>query len=159
MVFFQNNFFQFYLFTNNNEIKDFYIEQLKTPCLSENAYYIESNNEAIIIDPLRNPNPYIELTKKRNSSIKYIFETHFHADFVSGHFNLSKISGAKIIFGPKANSDNLEFLSSENNQEFILGNIKIRVIHTPGHTPESSCYLLIDSKGNYIKRFNYIVSY
>jgi hydroxyacylglutathione hydrolase len=123
-----------------------YIEQLYTNCLAEAAYYIESEGEAAIIDPLRETEPYIELAKKRGASIKYVFETHFHADFVSGHIDLSKKVNAPIIYGPKANT-NYNVINATDGQEFKLGKVKFRVLHTPGHTPESSCFLLLDENG------------
>ena len=119
------------------------IEQIYTGCLAQGAYYITSNGEAAIIDPLREIQPYLDRLKRDNVKLKYIFETHFHADFVSGHLDLSKETGAKIVYGPKASPD-FEFISAYDNQEFILGDIKIKVLHTPGHTIESSCFLLID---------------
>src|SRR5688572_27371998 len=123
-----------------------YIEQLYTNCLAEAAYYIESEGEVAIIDPLRETEPYIELAKKRNATIKYVFETHFHADFVSGHIDLSRKVNAPIIYGPKANT-NYDVINATDGQEFKLGKVKFRVLHTPGHTPESSCYLLLDENG------------
>jgi hydroxyacylglutathione hydrolase len=123
-----------------------YIEQLYTNCLAEAAYYVESEGEAAIIDPLRETEPYIELAKKRGAAIKYVFETHFHADFVSGHIDLSKKVSAPIVYGPKANT-NYDVINATDGQEFNLGKIKFRVLHTPGHTPESSCFLLFDEKG------------
>jgi len=122
------------------------VEQIYTGCLSQGAYYIESNNEVAIIDPLREVSQYINKAKTTNSKIKYIFETHFHADFVSGHLTLSKESGAKIIYGPTANTD-FESIIAEDGQVFNLGNITIEAIHTPGHTLESTCYLLRDENG------------
>ncbi len=119
------------------------IEQIYTGCLAHAAYYIESGSEAAIIDPLREVQPYIDRAKKDNAKIKYIFETHFHADFVSGHLDLQKKTGAKIVFGPTANPD-YKALIAEDNQIFSIGNYKIKVIHTPGHTMESTTYLLID---------------
>lgn len=124
-----------------------YIEQLYTNCLAEAAYYIESEHEAAIIDPLRETEPYIELAQKRGSKIKYVFETHFHADFVSGHIDLAKKVNAPIIYGPDANTE-YEVYNAKDGEEFSLGKVKIRVLHTPGHTPESSCFLLIDETGN-----------
>jgi glyoxylase-like metal-dependent hydrolase (beta-lactamase superfamily II)/rhodanese-related sulfurtransferase len=124
-----------------------YIEQLYTNCLAEAAYYIESDHEAAIIDPLRETEPYIELAKKRGSKIKYVFETHFHADFVSGHIDLAKKVQAPIIYGPDANTE-YEVYNARDGEEFNLGKVKIRVLHTPGHTPESSCFLLIDEDDN-----------
>jgi glyoxylase-like metal-dependent hydrolase (beta-lactamase superfamily II)/rhodanese-related sulfurtransferase len=111
--------------------------------LAEAAYYIESEGEAAIIDPIRETEPYIALAKKRNASIKYIFETHFHADFVSGHIDLAKKVNAPIIYGPKANPD-YEVHRAVDGEEFMLGKISLKVLHTPGHTPESSCFLLLD---------------
>ena len=120
-----------------------YIKQLYTNCLSEAAYYIESNGEAAIIDPLRDIQEYIALAKERNSAIKYIFETHFHADFVSGHIDLSNETGAPIIYGPGAITK-FTIHSAADLEVFKLGSISIQVLHTPGHTLESSCYLLKD---------------
>ncbi|MGZ4058756.1 MAG: MBL fold metallo-hydrolase [Bacteroidia bacterium] len=120
-----------------------YIEQLYTGCLAEAAYYIESDGEAAIIDPLRETSPYTELAKKRNAKIKYVFETHFHADFVSGHIDLAKKTGAEIIFGPTAETG-FDSLIAKDNEIFKIGKIKLKVLHTPGHTMESSCFLLID---------------
>jgi len=124
-----------------------YIEQLYTNCLAEAAYYIESEGEAAIIDPLRETEPYINLAKKRGSVIKYVFETHFHADFVSGHIDLARKVNAPIIYGPMANTK-YEVINATDGQEFKLGKITFRVLHTPGHTPESSCFLLLDEKRN-----------
>ncbi len=123
-----------------------YIEQLYTSCLAEAAYYIESDGEAAIIDPLRETEPYLALAHKRNAKIKYVFETHFHADFVSGHVDLAKKAGATIIYGPKAETG-YDSLIAKDNQVFSIGKIKLKVLHTPGHTMESSCYLLIDENG------------
>ena len=120
-----------------------FIKQLYTGCLSEAAYYIESEGEAAIIDPLRDTDEYIRLAKERNAGIKYIFETHFHADFVSGHIDLGKKTGAPIIYGPGAKT-NYEVYNSKDNEIFKLGKVSIQVLHTPGHTLESSCYLLRD---------------
>ncbi len=122
-----------------------YIQQLYTPCLSEAAYYIESDGEAAIIDPLRDIDVYVQLAKSRNATIKYIFETHFHADFVSGHLDLSKETGAPIIFGPGANT-HFKVHQAYEGETFLLGKISLEVLHTPGHTIESSCYLLKDEK-------------
>ena len=122
------------------------VEQIYTGCLAQGAYYIESNGEVAIIDPLRETEPYIERARKDNAKIKYVFETHFHADFVSGHLDLAKKTGAKIIFGPTAETA-FEIHQSKDGEEFALGEVKIRVLHTPGHTPESSCYLLLDKDG------------
>ena len=123
-----------------------HIQQIYTPCLSEAAYYIESNGEAAIIDPLRDIDTYLELAKTNNSKIKYIFETHFHADFVSGHVTLAKKTGAPIVFGPNANPSFKAQIAADG-EVFKLGKITITVLHTPGHTMESSCYLLKDEKG------------
>jgi glyoxylase-like metal-dependent hydrolase (beta-lactamase superfamily II)/rhodanese-related sulfurtransferase len=123
-----------------------YIEQLYTNCLAEAAYYIESEGQAAIIDPLRETEPYIELAKKRNAKIKYVFETHFHADFVSGHLDLAREVNATIVYGPQANTD-YKVYNAKDGEEFAIGKIKLRVLHTPGHTPESSCYLLLDENG------------
>ena len=120
-----------------------YIEQLYTNCLAEAAYYIESDGEAAIIDPLRETEPYIELANKRNAKIKYVFETHFHADFVSGHIDLSRKVNAPIIYGPNATTQ-YKVVNAKDGEEFALGKLTIRVLHTPGHTPESSCFLLMD---------------
>ncbi len=122
------------------------IEQIYTGCLAQGAYYITSNGEAAIIDPLRETQPYIERLEKDGVKLKYIFETHFHADFVSGHLDLSKKTGAAIVYGPSATPE-FEFISAKDNQIFEIGNIKIKVLHTPGHTMESTTYLLIDDDG------------
>ena len=129
------------------------IEQIYTGCLSQGAYYIESNGEAAIIDPLREVDQYILKAKKNKASIKYIFETHFHADFVSGHLTLSKKTNAPIIYGPNANTS-FESINAKDGQRFNLGEISIEVLHTPGHTMESSCYLLRDKKNNQIALFS-----
>lgn len=120
-----------------------FVKQFYTTCLSEAAYYIESEGEVAIIDPLRDTEEYIKLAKENNAGIKYIFETHFHADFVSGHIDLSKQTGAPIIYGPGAVT-NYEVHNAKDNEIFKLGKITIQVLHTPGHTLESSCYLLRD---------------
>lgn len=122
------------------------VEQIYTGCLAQGAYYIESNGEAAIIDPLREVAPYIEKADKDNASIKYVFETHFHADFVSGHIDLSQKTGAPIIYGPMAKPE-FDAIIAGDNQEFKLGDATIKVLHTPGHTMESTCYLLIDKDG------------
>jgi len=122
------------------------IEQIYTGCLSQGAYYIESNGEAAIIDPLRDVDQYIEIAKKNNARIKYVFETHFHADFVSGHVTLSENTGASIIYGPNART-NFHSHIAKDGEVFKLGDIKITLIHTPGHTMESSCFLLTDKEG------------
>ncbi len=122
------------------------IEQIYTGCLAQGAYYIESEGEVAIIDPLREVAPYVEKAKKNNAVIKYIFETHFHADFVSGHVTLSKETGAPIIYGPNATTS-FEALSAKDGQVFKLGKVTITVLHTPGHTMESSVFLLKDENG------------
>jgi glyoxylase-like metal-dependent hydrolase (beta-lactamase superfamily II)/rhodanese-related sulfurtransferase len=123
-----------------------YIKQLYTNCLSEAAYYVESEGEAVVIDPLRDIEEYIHLAESRKATIKYIFETHFHADFVSGHIDLSKASGAPIVFGP-ATETNFPVHVAKDGEVFKLGKISIEVLHTPGHTLESTCYLLKDENG------------
>ncbi len=122
------------------------IEQIYTGCLAQGAYYITSNGEAAIIDPLRETQPYMDRLEKDGVKLKYIFETHFHADFVSGHLDLSKKTGASIVYGPNA-APEFEFISAKDNQIFEIGDIKIKVLHTPGHTMESTTYLLIDADG------------
>jgi hydroxyacylglutathione hydrolase len=124
-----------------------YIQQLYTNCLSEAAYYIESNGEAAIIDPLRDIDAYLQLAKERKATIKYIFETHFHADFVSGHIDLAKQTGAPIIYGPGATT-NYVITNAKHLQEFALGKLTIQALHTPGHTLESTCFLLRDENKN-----------
>lgn len=122
------------------------IEQIYTGCIAQAAYYLESNGEAAIFDPLREVQPYIEKANKDNAKIKYIFETHFHADFVSGHLDLAKKTGGKIVYGPTAKPE-FEAIIATDNQEFKVGNYTIKALHTPGHTLESTCYLLIDENG------------
>ncbi len=122
------------------------IEQIYTGCLAQGAYYIESEGEAAIIDPLRETSPYLDRAQRDGSSIKYIFETHFHADFVSGHIDLANKSGAQIVFGPNAKTD-FEKIEAIDGQMFKLGKLLIKVLHTPGHTMESTCYLLFDENG------------
>ena len=122
------------------------IEQIYTGCIAQAAYYLESNGEAAIFDPLREVQPYLDRAQKDNAQIKYIFETHFHADFVSGHLDLAKKSGGKIVYGPTANPE-FEAIIAVDNQEFKVGNYTVKAIHTPGHTLESTCYLLIDENG------------
>ena len=133
---------------NTNQILTFTmkIEQIYTGCLAQGAYYIESNGEAAIIDPLRETEPYLKKAKDNNATIKYIFETHFHADFVSGHLDLAKKTGARIVYGPNAETE-YEKYEARDGEEFKLGDITIRVLHTPGHTPESTTFLLLDEKG------------
>jgi hydroxyacylglutathione hydrolase len=123
-----------------------FIKQLYTGCLSEAAYYIESNGEAAIIDPLRDIDAYLELAKENKATIKYIFETHFHADFVSGHLDLSKATAAPIVYGPNTET-NFPIHKAIDGEVFKIGKITIEVLHTPGHTIESSCYLLKDENG------------
>jgi glyoxylase-like metal-dependent hydrolase (beta-lactamase superfamily II)/rhodanese-related sulfurtransferase len=122
------------------------VEQIYTGCLAQGAYYIVSENEAAIIDPLREVKPYLDRLEKDNVTLKYIFETHFHADFVSGHLDLSKKTGAPIIYGPTANPE-FEAIIAEDHQIFEIGKVKIKVLHTPGHTMESTTYLLVDENG------------
>lgn len=122
------------------------IEQIYTGCLAHAAYYIENNGEAAVFDPLREVHPYIDRAKEDNATIKYVFETHFHADFVSGHLDLSKKTGAEIVFGPSA-KPGYPTTIAEDGQVFEIGEYKIKVIHTPGHTMESTTYLLIDDQG------------
>ena len=124
-----------------------YIQQLYTNCLSEAAYYIESDGHAAIIDPMRDIEQYIHLAAERNAAIQYIFETHFHADFVSGHLDLSKATAAPIIYGPGTTAS-FDIHVAKDQEIFDLGKVKIKVLHTPGHTLESSCYLLMDEEGN-----------
>jgi len=123
------------------------IEQIYTGCLAQGAYYIESKGEAAIIDPLREVGPYIKRARQDRAEIKYIFETHFHADFVSGHLTLARKTGAPIVFGPLANP-NFDAIIAKDGQEFKVGDVTIVTLHTPGHTMESTTYLLRDEKGN-----------
>ena len=122
------------------------IEQIYTGCLAQGAYYIESEGEVAIIDPLREVAPYVKKAKEAGADIKYVFETHFHADFVSGHVTLARETGAPIIYGPLANPQ-FDAIIAEDGQEFKLGKLTMKVLHTPGHTMESTTYLLIDEKG------------
>ncbi|MDP1817367.1 MAG: MBL fold metallo-hydrolase [Leadbetterella sp.] len=122
------------------------LEQIYTGCLAHAAYYLESNGEAAIFDPLREVDPYIALAKKDNAKIKYVFETHFHADFVSGHLDMAKKTGATIVYGPTAKPA-FEATIAKDGQIFQIGNIKVKAIHTPGHTMESTTYLVIDETG------------
>lgn len=122
------------------------VEQIYTGCLAHGAYYIASNGEAAIVDPLREVQPYIDQAEKDGNKIKYIFETHFHADFVSGHLDLSKKTGASIVYGPTA-KPNFDAVVADDHQDFKVGDVTIRVLHTPGHTLESSTFLLIDENG------------
>ncbi len=123
-----------------------FIKQLYTGCISEAAYYIESNGVAAVIDPLRDIEAYVDLAKERNASIQYIFETHFHADFVSGHLDLAAATGATIVYGPNTVT-NYPVHVAKDLDIFVLGKLQIQVLHTPGHTLESSCYLLKDEAG------------
>ncbi|HPG07882.1 MAG: MBL fold metallo-hydrolase [Saprospiraceae bacterium] len=122
------------------------VEQIYTGCLAQGAYYIESDGEAAIVDPLRETEPYIQKAKADGATIKYIFETHFHADFVSGHLDLAKKTGAQIVYGPQADTA-YEKHTAKDGEEFPLGKVRIRVLHTPGHTPESTTFLLLDENG------------
>lgn len=122
------------------------IEQIYTGCLAQGAYYIESNGEAAIIDPLREVRPYLKRAEKSGAKIRYVLETHFHADFVSGHLDLAKESGAKIVYGPNAKPD-FDFYAAEDGEVLQLGGAKIKVLHTPGHTMESNCFLVSDEQG------------
>jgi glyoxylase-like metal-dependent hydrolase (beta-lactamase superfamily II)/rhodanese-related sulfurtransferase len=123
------------------------IEQIYTGCLAQGAYYIESNGEAAVIDPLRETAPYLQRAARSGATIKYILETHFHADFVSGHLDLSRKTGAAIVYGPDAQAG-FSFMATRDEEELSLGHCSIRVLHTPGHTMESTCYLLKDEKGH-----------
>ncbi|HBN6701676.1 TPA: MBL fold metallo-hydrolase [Elizabethkingia anophelis] len=122
------------------------VEQIYTGCLAQGAYYIVSQGESVIIDPLREVRPYLDKLQQDNAKLKYILETHFHADFVSGHVDLSDKTGASIVYGPTAKPE-FEAIIAKDEEIFEIGDIKIKVLHTPGHTMESSCYLLIDEKG------------
>ncbi|WP_205503401.1 MBL fold metallo-hydrolase [Rufibacter psychrotolerans] len=122
------------------------IEQIYTGCLAQGAYYLESNGEAAIIDPLREVKPYLEKAASRGATIKYVLETHFHADFVSGHVDLAKASGAQIVFGPNAHTQYAAY-NAQDGEELTLGDVTIKVLHTPGHTLESTTYLLRDEAG------------
>jgi hydroxyacylglutathione hydrolase len=123
------------------------IQQLYTKCLAQGAYYIESNGIAAVIDPLRDITEYLTLAEKNNAQIKYIFETHFHADFVSGHLELQKATGATIVYGPTAQT-HFESHVAQDNETFSIGKLSIKTLHTPGHTLESTCWLLLDEQGN-----------
>lgn len=129
------------------------IEQIYTGCLAQGAYYIESNGEAVVIDPLREVEPYLQKAQKAGAKIKYVFETHFHADFVSGHIDLSKQAGAPIVYGPNANPA-FDAIIAKDGQEFKVGNVTFQVFHTPGHTMESTCYLLKDATGKDVALFS-----
>ena len=129
------------------------IEQIYTGCLAQGAYYIESDGEAVVIDPLREVEPYLQKAERNGAKIKYVFETHFHADFVSGHVDLSKQAGAPIVYGPNANPS-FEAIIAKDGQEFKLGKVTFKVLHTPGHTMESTCFLLRDEAGNDVALFS-----
>ena len=129
------------------------VEQIYTGCLAQGAYYIESDGEAAVIDPLREVLPYIQKAERNNAKIKYVFETHFHADFVSGHIDLSQKTGAPIVYGPTAKPA-FDAIVAEDGQEYRIGKISIKVLHTPGHTMESTCYLLKDEAGKEVGLFS-----
>lgn len=129
------------------------VEQIYTGCLAQGAYYIESNGEAAVIDPLREISSYVEKAKKDHATIKYVLETHFHADFVSGHVDLAKATGAKIVFGPTA-SPAFDAYIAKDGEELKIGELTIKVLHTPGHTMESTCYLLKDKSGKDLALFS-----
>lgn len=122
-----------------------YIRQIYTNCLAQAAYYIESEGEVMIVDPLREPEPYLELAARRNAKIKYVFETHFHADFVSGHLDIARLTDAVIVYGPDAKPNYKAFIA-QDKERIKLGKIELEVLHTPGHTIESSCLLLWDEE-------------
>ncbi|MFT6941246.1 MAG: hydroxyacylglutathione hydrolase, partial [Cyclobacteriaceae bacterium] len=122
------------------------VEQIYTGCLAEAAYYIESDGEVAIVDPLRETKPYLEKASSHNARIKYVLETHFHADFVSGHIDLARQGGAEIVFGPTATPDYPAYIATDE-EELSLGKVTIRVLHTPGHTMESTSFLLLDEAG------------
>ena len=129
------------------------VEQIYTGCLAQGAYYIESDGEAAIIDPLREVEPYIQKAARNNAKIRYVLETHFHADFVSGHLDLSEKTGAPIVYGPNA-TPAFKFYAAKDGEELQLGKVTIKVIHTPGHTMESTCYLLKDESGKEVALFS-----
>lgn len=129
------------------------VEQIYTGCLAEAAYYIESNGEAAIIDPLRESGPYLERAERDGAKIKYVFETHFHADFVSGHIDLAKKTGAEIVYGPTEMETGFDKIVAKDGQVFKVGDVTLKVLHTPGHTMESSCYLLRDEDGREVGIF------
>jgi len=129
------------------------VEQIYTGCLAQGAYYIESNGEAVVIDPLREVEPYIKKAERNGAKIKYVLETHFHADFVSGHLDLSKKTGASIVYGPNA-APKFDAHIAKDGEELKVGNVTLKVLHTPGHTMESTCYLLKDEKGKDIGLFS-----
>ena len=129
------------------------VEQIYTGCLAQGAYYVESEGEAVIIDPLREVDPYIERAKKNEAKIKYVFETHFHADFVSGHLDLQKKTGATIVYGPTANPE-FKAHVAKDGEIFKVGRVSFKVLHTPGHTMESTCFLLMDETGKEVGLFS-----
>ncbi|MBP8243555.1 MAG: MBL fold metallo-hydrolase [Chitinophagaceae bacterium] len=129
------------------------VEQIYTGCLAQGAYYIESKGEAVVIDPLREVEPYLRKAEGNNATIKYVFETHFHADFVSGHLDLSKKTGAPIVYGPNAKPA-FDAIIATDGQEFKVGDVTLKVLHTPGHTMESTCYLLRDENGKDVGLFS-----
>ncbi|MBK6827513.1 MAG: MBL fold metallo-hydrolase [Chitinophagaceae bacterium] len=129
------------------------VEQIYTGCLAQGAYYIESKGEAVVIDPLREVDPYLRKAEGNNATIKYVFETHFHADFVSGHLDLSKKTGAPIVYGPNAKPA-FDAIIATDGQEFKVGDVTLKVLHTPGHTMESTCYLLRDENGKDVGLFS-----
>src|SRR6266542_2472867 len=122
------------------------VEQIYTGCLAQGAYYIESEGEAAVIDPLREIDSYMQKTERNGAVIKYVFETHFHADFVSGHLDLAKATGATIVYGPTA-APAFKAHIARDGEVFKLGKVTFTVLHTPGHTMESACYLLKDEAG------------
>jgi hydroxyacylglutathione hydrolase len=129
------------------------IEQIYTGCLAQGAYFIESDGEAVVIDPLRETAPYLERAEKMGARIKYVFETHFHADFVSGHIDLAQKSGAQIVYGPLANPQ-FEAYAAHDGEILQVGKVQFKVLHTPGHTMESTCYLLLDENGKEVALFS-----
>lgn len=129
------------------------VEQIYTGCLAQGAYYIESNGEAVVIDPLREVAPYVQKAERNGAKIKYVLETHFHADFVSGHLDLAKKTGAQIVYGPNAAPD-FAFYAAKDGESLKVGNASIEVLHTPGHTMESTCYLLKDESGKAVGLFS-----
>src|SRR5690606_3798146 len=129
------------------------VEQIYTGCLAQGAYYIESKGEAVVIDPLREVDPYIQKATRNKAKIKYVFETHFHADFVSGHLDLAKKTGATIVYGPNA-APAFEAYIAKDGEEFKVGDIRLVALHTPGHTMESTCYLLKDENGKEVGLFS-----
>ena len=124
-----------------------YVQQIYTSCLAQASYYIESKGEAVIIDPIRDSQLYMDLLRERNATLKYVFETHFHADFVSGHVELTRLTDSKIVFGPNAKTI-YDSIIAQHNQEFSFGEVTIKALHTPGHTLESACYLLLSKDNN-----------